>query len=64
MVQIRLERYYEIDPYFKELSVGGLVHNRDYVYRIIRNSVDDSGILVGIEFLDDRLTSFYGLKWA
>jgi hypothetical protein len=64
MVRIRLERYYEIDPYFKELTGAGLVGNRDYVYNILRNSRDDSGILVGIEFLDDRLTSFYGLKWA
>ena len=64
MVQIRLERYYEIDAYFRELSAAGLAHNRDYVYRIIQNSVDDSGILVGIQFLDDRLTSFYGLRWA
>ena len=64
MVVINLNRYYEIDPYFKELSAADLRQNRDWVYRILPTPTDAEGCRVGFEFLDDRYTSFYGLKWA
>lgn len=67
MVIINLGSYHHIEYYYQQLRADGLIKERDFVYRILPSGRDDPAypvIRVGFEFRDDRLASFYGLKWS
>lgn len=63
MVVFNIQQLWDIGRYFDELTSAGLVQNRDWVYEFADGHSKET-IRVGIRFLDDRYTSFYGLKWA
>ena len=63
MVIFTMRQLWDIGRYFDELKSAGLVQNKDWVYEFADDSSKEN-IRVGIRFLDDRYTSFYGLKWS